>query len=55
VLDLIVRRVSPKRYPLPKEWYGPMESGDASVYADQTLAAFADVEVPQPAEPEEKS
>jgi hypothetical protein len=43
-LDLIVRRVSPKRYPLPREWDGPSETGDASAYADRTLAAFADAE-----------
>ena len=47
-LDQIVRRVSPKRYPLPREWDGPSEVGDSSAYADRTLATFADVPVPQP-------
>lgn len=47
-LDLIVRRASPKRYPLPREWDGPTSTGDASAYADRTLAAFADVPVPRP-------
>lgn len=45
-LDLITRRVSPRNYPLPREWDGPMETGDATAYADRTLAAFADVPVP---------
>jgi alpha/beta superfamily hydrolase len=43
VLDEIVRRVAPEAYPLPREWDGPMEHGDASAYADRTTAAFADV------------
>jgi alpha/beta superfamily hydrolase len=47
-LDQIVRRVSPKNYPLPREWDGPSEVGDSSAYADRTLATFADVPVPQP-------
>ncbi len=42
VLDEIVKRVAPAAYPLPREWSGPMESGDASAYADRTVAAFAD-------------
>ena len=41
VLDEVVKRVAPDSYPLPREWAGPMEFGDASAYADQTLAAFA--------------
>lgn len=45
VLDEVVRRVAPAAYPLPESWDGPMESGDASAYADRTTAAFADVEV----------
>jgi alpha/beta superfamily hydrolase len=40
VLDEIVRRVAPASYPLPREWDGPMEFGDASAYADRTVAAF---------------
>jgi hypothetical protein len=45
VLDEIVRRVAPAvAVPLPREWDGPMETGDASAYADRTLAAFRDAE-----------
>jgi alpha/beta superfamily hydrolase len=40
VLDEIVRRVNPTAYPLPTEWDGPMEYGDATAYADRTRAAF---------------
>ncbi|GIG60868.1 hypothetical protein Lfu02_52400 [Longispora fulva] len=43
VLDEIVRRVAPDRYPLPREWAGEMGQGDASAYADRTVAAFKDV------------
>lgn len=43
VLDEIVKRVAPEAYPLPREWDGPMEYGDASAYANQTTAVFADV------------
>lgn len=46
-LDAIVSRVVPGAYPLPRDWDGPMEYGDASAYADRTLAAFTEV----PAEP----
>jgi uncharacterized protein len=45
VLDAIVARVAPSAYPLPREWSGPMSAGDASAYADRTVAAFADVPV----------
>ncbi|HWH01795.1 MAG TPA: alpha/beta hydrolase [Pilimelia sp.] len=43
VLDEVVRRVAPGAYPLPREWSGPMAYGDASAYADRTVAAFAAV------------
>ncbi|MEU4422614.1 alpha/beta hydrolase [Actinoplanes sp. NPDC024001] len=49
VLDEIVRRVAPDvPTPLPRTWDGPMETGDAGAYADRTVAAFSDVEVPRP-------
>jgi len=32
-LDEVVRHVAPAAYPLPREWPGPMEYGDASAYA----------------------
>jgi alpha/beta superfamily hydrolase len=48
VLDEIVRRVAPAAVPLPRGWAGPMEFGDASAYADRTVAAFADIPVPSP-------
>ncbi|MFC7534447.1 alpha/beta hydrolase [Actinoplanes sp. GCM10030250] len=49
VLDEIVRRVAPEvPVPLPRTWDGPMETGDAGAYADRTVAAFSDVEVPRP-------
>lgn len=47
VLDEIVRRVAPEvPLPLPCRWDGPMEYGDASAYADRTVAAFSDVPRP---------
>jgi alpha/beta superfamily hydrolase len=46
VLDEITRRVAPDAYPLPRTWSGPMSYGDASAYADRTVAAFADLPVP---------
>jgi alpha/beta superfamily hydrolase len=47
VLDEIVRRVAPEvPVPLPRTWDGPMTVSDANAYADQTVAAFADVPVP---------
>jgi uncharacterized protein len=49
VLDEVVRRVAPDvPVPLPREWDGPMESGDMNAYADRTVAAFSDVPVPKP-------
>ena len=47
VLDEIVRRVAPAAFPLPREWDGPMETGDASAYADRTVAAFAPLKPPR--------
>jgi uncharacterized protein len=48
-LDEIVRRVNPAiDVPLPTTWEGPVEIGDASAYADRTVAAFADVPVAGP-------
>jgi alpha/beta superfamily hydrolase len=49
VLDEIVKRINPSAYPLPREFDGPMEDGDASAYADRTVAAYSDVPVPGPA------
>jgi len=41
VLDEIVARVAPGvALPLPSTWDGPIEQGDASAYADRTLAVF---------------
>jgi alpha/beta superfamily hydrolase len=48
VLDAIVARVNPAAHPLPSTWDGPMTSGDASAYADRTVAAFADVPRAEP-------
>ena len=51
VLDEIVKRVAPDTFPLPRTWSGPMSHGDASAYADRTVAAFADTPVAGPAQP----
>ncbi len=53
VLDEVTRRVAPAaQIPLPRTFDGPVDSGDASAYADRTGAAFA----PRtPAPPSEKS
>jgi hypothetical protein len=49
VLDEIVRRVAPDvPVPLPRTWDGPVADGDASAYADRTVATFADVPVTGP-------
>lgn len=48
VLNAVVERINPTATPLPTGWDGPMEYGDSSSYADRTVAAFADVEVPGP-------
>ncbi|NMO55992.1 alpha/beta hydrolase [Actinoplanes sp. TBRC 11911] len=49
VLDEIVRRVAPDvATPLPREWDGPIETGDMNAYANRTTAAFADVPMPKP-------
>jgi uncharacterized protein len=41
VLNEIVKRVAPEvTTPLPSTWDGPMTKGDASAYADRTVAAF---------------
>jgi alpha/beta superfamily hydrolase len=43
LLDEVVARVVPAvPVPLPRTWDGPMEQGDASAYADRTVAAFGD-------------
>ncbi len=49
VLDEVVRRIAPDvDLPLPREWDGPMETADTSAYSARNLAAFKDVEVPEP-------
>jgi uncharacterized protein len=40
-LNEIVKRVAPEAYPLPREWAGEMTYVDVSMYADRTVAAFA--------------
>jgi uncharacterized protein len=47
-LDEIVKRVAPQAYPLPQTWDGEMSFGDASAYADRTVAAFSDIPGPEP-------
>ncbi|MEV0838334.1 alpha/beta hydrolase [Actinocatenispora sera] len=48
ILDEIVRRVAPESAPLPRSFDGPMEFGDASAYANRTVAAFAGKPLPDP-------
>jgi alpha/beta superfamily hydrolase len=49
VLDEVVRRVAPGvTVPLPRDWDGPMETGDSSAYADRTGAVFADIPLQEP-------
>jgi alpha/beta superfamily hydrolase len=44
VLDLVVSHVAPSvDVPLPREWDGPMQTADTSMYADRTTAVFKDV------------
>jgi alpha/beta superfamily hydrolase len=45
-LDEVVARVAPSAAPLPQEYDGPIGTGDASAYADRTVAAFRDVPHP---------
>ncbi|HZC27529.1 MAG TPA: alpha/beta fold hydrolase [Actinopolymorphaceae bacterium] len=51
-LDEIVARVAPDVGSLPQTWDGPMEKGDSSMYAGRTVAAFADVPLPEPGQPD---
>jgi alpha/beta superfamily hydrolase len=52
-LDAIVRRVNPSvPTPLPSTWDGPMTLGDASAYADRTVAAFNNAEPAKATPPE---
>ncbi len=48
ILDEIVKVVAPQAYPVPREWDGPMNYGDASAYANRTTAVFANVPMAQP-------
>ena len=50
VLDEVVKRVAPGvEVPLPRNWDGPMETGDMNAYADRTTSVFR--EVPMPSAP----
>jgi hypothetical protein len=52
-LDAIVQRVNPSvPTPLPSTWDGPMTFGDASAYADRTVAAFNNAETAKATPPE---
>jgi len=48
VLDLVVDRLRPGFGPLPRTWSGPVETMDTTMYADRSVAAFADRAVPGP-------
>ena len=48
VLDRVVNLLRPGFGPIPRTWRGPMETLDPSMYADRTVASFADTEVPGP-------
>lgn len=49
VLDKIVQRVAPEAAtPLPRDWAGPMQQADTSVYNAHSLAAYADKPLPEP-------
>jgi len=48
VLDRVVGILRPGFGPLPRTWSGPMETLDATMYADRTVASFAGTEVPGP-------
>lgn len=55
VLDEVVRRVNPAvPVPLPTTWDGPLETGDASAYADRTVAAF-ETAPPRPVPPADRA
>ncbi len=55
VLDEVVRRIAPSAYPLPHRWDGPMSYGNASAYADRTVAAFSDVPFPESGQPDSQT
>jgi len=48
VLDRVVGILRPGFESLPRTWSGPMETLDATMYADRTVASFAGTEVPGP-------
>lgn len=48
VLDRVVGVLRPGFGPLPRMWSGPMQTLDATMYADRTVASFAGTDVPGP-------
>ena len=48
VLDRVVGVLRPGFGPLPRTWSGPMQTLDATMYADRTVASFAGPDVPGP-------